>query len=127
MLLFEIDDIRTLWSQDPRFAEQFEPGAIKKFKPFSKYPATYRDTAFWLSQPVDTRKMEFDVMQLAGPYGLERMELVDTFVHPKTGRESMCFRFTYRGIEKTLTSDECNDAHRLVEEYVRDVLVGEIR
>ena len=127
MLLFEIDDIRTLWSQDPRFAAQFEAGKITKFKPFSKYPETYRDTAFWLSQPVNTDQFVLDVMQLAGPYGLEKIELIDEFVHPKSGKESKCFRFTYRGIEKTLTSDECGEIHRMVEEYIENTVLGSIR
>jgi phenylalanyl-tRNA synthetase alpha chain len=127
MLLFEIDDIRTLWSLDPRFTEQFEPGRITKFKPFSKYPATYRDTAFWEAREVDSKKFEFDIMQKAGPLGLENVQLIDSFVHPKNGKRSLCFRFTYRGIEKTLTSEECNEIHALVEHHVSDSLGGVIR
>lgn len=127
MLLFEIDDIRTLWSQDSRFLDQFEANKIVKFKPFSKYPATFRDTAFWLSGPLDAAQLGFHVMQIAGPLGLEKIELIDSFVHPKSGKKSVCFRFTYRGIEKTLTSEECNLAHRLVEEYIEKELCGDIR
>lgn len=127
MLLFEIDDIRTLWSLDPRFTDQFTENKISKFKPFSKYPATYRDTAFWVTKEVDLKKFEFEVMQLAGPLGLETMHLIDSFAHPKTGKKSLCLRFTYRGIERTLTSEECNEIHNLVNQYVTGVAEGVIR
>ena len=49
MKLFEIDDIRLFWSEDLRFLNQFKAGEISKFKPYSKYPACYKDIAFWLS------------------------------------------------------------------------------
>ncbi|GAB7348981.1 hypothetical protein MBLNU459_g7962t2 [Dothideomycetes sp. NU459] len=48
MLLYEIPDIRLFWSQDSRFLSQFDAGKIRRFAPFSKYPAAPRDVAFWL-------------------------------------------------------------------------------
>lgn len=48
MVLFDIPDIRLFWSQDERFLQQFEPGEIQKFKPFSKYPPCIKDMSFWL-------------------------------------------------------------------------------
>ena len=47
MILFAIPDIRLFWSADPRFLEQFTPGNITTFKPYSKYPPCYRDVSFW--------------------------------------------------------------------------------
>ena len=47
MILFSIPDIRLFWSEDPRFLSQFTHGKIDTFKPYSKYPATYRDISFW--------------------------------------------------------------------------------
>jgi phenylalanyl-tRNA synthetase alpha chain len=131
MLLFGIDDIRTLWSQDERFLNQFESGKISKFKPFSKFPPTFRDIAFWLPNDIvnfDSDRFVVQVMSLAGPHGLEKLDLIDEFTHPKTKRRSKCFRLTYRGIERTLTSEEANSIHsELVESFVRDVVRGEIR
>jgi len=122
MLLFQIDDIRTLWSEDVRFLSQFESGKISKFRPFSKYPPTYRDSSFWMPNWMsedDISRFQFECMHLAGPYGLESLELVDRFVHPTNATVSHCFRFTYRGIEKTLTADECNEIHNsVVNEYI---------
>ena len=130
MLLFEIEDIRTLWSQDERFLSQFSDMQISKFKPFSKYPPAYRDVAFWLPSDTsgwDESKFAFEIMSLVGPHGLEKIEKIDEFQHPKTKRVSNCFRFTYRGIERTLTSEQTNEVHAGVESYVRDVIGGEIR
>lgn len=50
MILYSIPDIRLFWSQDPRFLEQFEAGKLSTFKPYSKYPACYKDISFWLPQ-----------------------------------------------------------------------------
>lgn len=47
MVLFDISDIRLFWSNDARFSDQFKHGKIKKFVPFSKYPACYKDISFW--------------------------------------------------------------------------------
>lgn len=50
MILYSIPDIRLFWSQDPRFLDQFAPGKIEPFKPYSKYPPCYKDLSFWLPQ-----------------------------------------------------------------------------
>jgi len=50
MRLFNIPDIRLFWSEDQRFLEQFQDGVINEFKPFSKYPPTYKDIAFWIPE-----------------------------------------------------------------------------
>jgi len=50
MKLFEVQDIRQFWSQDPRFLSQFKKGQINKFKPYSKYPTCYKDITFWIAE-----------------------------------------------------------------------------
>lgn len=35
-----------------------------------------------------------------------QVELIDEFVHPKTGRGSKCFRVNYRSMERSLTNEE---------------------
>jgi phenylalanyl-tRNA synthetase alpha chain len=132
MLLFQIDDIRLLWSEDVRFLNQFVNGQLSKYKAFSKYPPTYRDSSFWvprgmLESDEEVQKFQFECMKMAGPNGLENIELVDRFIHPREGRMSVCFRYTYRGIEKTLTADECNDVHNgIVNAYIESI-GGELR
>lgn len=49
MLLYSIPDIRLFWSKDSRFLSQFsEHQPIRRFVPFSKYPACFKDVSFWL-------------------------------------------------------------------------------
>lgn len=50
MILFSIPDIRLFWSTDARFLSQFTVGAINTFKPYSKYPACFKDVSFWLPE-----------------------------------------------------------------------------
>ncbi|KIX04043.1 phenylalanine-tRNA ligase [Rhinocladiella mackenziei CBS 650.93] len=148
MLLFDIPDIRLFWSRDPRFLKQFCRGKITKFEPFSKYPACYKDMAFWINpapaaaSPVwtesssgaaaaaggDSRKAspteaqtaafhENDIMEVvrdvAGSLA-EDVKLVDEFVHPTSGRKSLCYRINYRSLERTLTNEEVNKMHEEV-------------
>ncbi|KAF3052715.1 hypothetical protein E8E11_009194 [Didymella keratinophila] len=50
MLLYGIPDIRLFWSKDTRFLSQFsEASPIKRFVPFSKFPACFKDVSFWLA------------------------------------------------------------------------------
>ncbi|KAF2479041.1 mitochondrial phenylalanyl-tRNA synthetase [Neohortaea acidophila] len=152
MLLFGIPDIRLFWSKDQRFLGQFDENKpIKRFQPFSKYPAAPRDVAFWIpdagaavvetpattssspspaggqitaAPPPDTPSFhENDLMEVvrdtAGD-SVEDVSLIDKFTHPKTGRQSLCYRITYRSLEKTLTTEEANDLH----EQIRRELVA---
>ena len=72
MLLFGIPDIRLFWSTDPRFLKQFTRGKITKFEPFSKYPACYKDIAFWInatpsaSSPISPSASSVGVAAAAG-------------------------------------------------------------
>ncbi|KAF5391343.1 hypothetical protein D9757_001883 [Collybiopsis confluens] len=50
MILFSIPDIRLFWSQDERFLSQFNCGIITTFKPYSKFPACFKDISFWTAQ-----------------------------------------------------------------------------
>ena len=153
MLLYEIPDIRLFWSKDPRFLSQFSDKEMKRFVPFSKYPAAPRDVAFWLPQQKKAGSVsntaagtssapsaagglanesvqednlafhENDIMEIvrntAGDL-VEDVTLVDEFVHPKTGRKSLCYRVNYRSLERTLTREETNELHESIrEELVR--------
>jgi phenylalanyl-tRNA synthetase alpha chain len=51
---------------------------------------------------------------------VEDVSCVDNFTHPKTGRQSLCYRITYRSLEKTLTNEEANAMH----EKIRQELVA---
>lgn len=68
---------------------------------------------------------ENDVMEIAREVCgdlVEDVRLTDTFVHPKTGRRSLCYRVNYRSLERTLTNDETNELHA----RLRNLLVARL-
>ena len=122
ILLFGIPDIRLFWSLDPRFASQFKPNTVNNFKPYSKYPGTLRDVAFWVDPklPVHENDLMSIVRDIAGDL-VENVALIDEFVHPKTGRASQCYRINYQSMDRSLTNSEINE----LQEQVRSKLVSE--
>lgn len=142
MLLFNIPDIRLFWSKDARFLSQFRAGQITRFEPFSKYPACYKDVAFWLpSSPftasvaaaggsVPAQVHENDIMEIVREVGgdlVEDVRLIDAFTHPKSGKRSLCYRINYRSLERTLTNEEANALHERVRRKLVDELAVELR
>ena len=76
MILYSIPDIRLFWSQDARFLSQFAPGKISTFKPYSKYPACYKDLSFWLP-PAGLHQNDFcDIVREAAGDLVEDVQLV---------------------------------------------------
>ena len=145
MLLFGIPDIRLFWSVDERFLSQFKEGEpLRRFIPFSKYPACYKDVAFWMIDrgsaagggagmqggSVPGFVHENDVMEVvrdvAGDIA-EDVRLVDEFQHAKSGRRSRCYRINYRSLERTLTNVETNDLHEKVRSALVERLGVELR
>jgi phenylalanyl-tRNA synthetase alpha chain len=141
MLLYSIPDIRLFWSSDKRFLSQFdETKPIKIFTPFSKYPECYKDVAFWLrsssssagggirSNAQDFHENDFMevVREVAGNL-VEDVKRTDEFVHPKTGRKSLCYRINYRSLERTLKNEEVNQLHEEVRSKLKEKLGVELR
>jgi phenylalanyl-tRNA synthetase alpha chain len=123
MVLFEIPDIRLFWSQDERFWNQFLDGEITKFQAYSKYPPCFKDVSFWLDDEKSYHVNELNdlLRQLAGDL-IETVELVDQFTHPKTNRESHCYRITYRSMDRSLTNEEIDT----LQEQIRDKIQAEL-
>ena len=106
MVLFGIPDIRLFWSQDPRFLSQFVRGDIVQFKPFSKYPAVYKDVSFWYGEVGFHENDLFELVRSIAGDLVEEIQLIDEFTHPKTGQQSKCYRILYRAMDKTLLNEE---------------------
>ena len=127
MLLFQIPDIRLLWSQDPRFIEQFksvgiEPDTNIEFRLFSKFSPCYKDITFWL--PNDFSENDFyEVVRSIGGDLVEKVELIDEFCHPQTKKTSRCYRITYRSMDRNITNEEIN----AIQSRVRDVAEEKLR
>ena len=141
MLLFGIPDIRLFWSQDRRFLEQFSSDRpIKQFVPFSKYPACYKDVAFWLRSKsssaggsLKANSQDFhenDIMEIVRDVAgdsVEDVKLVDEFFHPVTALKSLCYRINYRSLERTLRNEEANELHESVRRRLVDQFGVELR
>lgn len=121
MVLFDIPDIRLFWTKDPRFHKQFESGKLVTFVPFSKYPPCLKDISFWVPDGFHPNDLNEVVRDVAGDL-VEQVELIDDFVHPKTQRQSNCFRITYRSMERSLTNHEIDE----LQEEVRDLTVEKL-
>jgi phenylalanyl-tRNA synthetase alpha chain len=127
MIMFDIPDIRLLWTDDPRFLRQFSSGKIVKFKPYSNYPICYKDVAFWIK---DTNEMQDGIWEKyndmcerireIGKDLIESIELLDVFQHPKTNKVSNCYRISYRSYDRNLTNEEIN----VIQDKIRKILVG---
>ena len=127
MLLFNIPDIRLFWSKDKRFTEQFsavglDPKTNIKFKAFSKYPPCYKDIAFWLPEEKINENDFHEVVRSSAGDLVEKVELIDKFVHPKTERVSHCYRITYRSMDRNVTNEEIN----VIQDQIREMVVNEL-
>jgi phenylalanyl-tRNA synthetase alpha chain len=127
MILYEIPDIRLFWSEDSGFLNQFSEADMDKnikYKPVSQFPQCTNDLSFWLPAdlPLDAFSVNdfYDLVRdIAGDI-VEQVTLQDKFSHPKTGRNSLCFRIVYRHMERTLTQKEVNRIHADIAKHVVD-------
>jgi phenylalanyl-tRNA synthetase alpha chain len=125
LILFKIPDIRYLWSEDPRFIEQFASGEIIEFKEYSNFPPITRDIAFWISDKFHHNDFCEIVREIGGDL-IENVSLIDEFTN-KTGKTSKCYRIVYRSNERTLTNEEINDIHEKIKNLSVEKLEIEIR
>jgi phenylalanyl-tRNA synthetase alpha chain len=131
MKLYGIPDIRLFWSVDSGFLSQFEvddPYTPITYKAVSQYPPCINDISFWL--PADgtfTSSDFYDLVRSIGGDMVEKVSLVDEFHHLKKSRWSHCYRIVYRHMQKTLTQEEANKIHKLIEEAATRDLRVEIR
>ncbi|GFR48980.1 hypothetical protein Agub_g10998 [Astrephomene gubernaculifera] len=127
MVLFDVPDIRLFWSNDDRFLKQFRAGDLSaRFKPYSKFPACYKDMAFWVSPEFSENNLCELVRNIGGDL-VEEVTCIDTFTNKKTGRTSNCFRITYRSMERSLTDEEINALQERVRQQVASELKVELR
>lgn len=56
-----------------------------------------------------------------------QVQLLDDFVHPKTGRRSRCFRVTYRSMDRSLTNEEIDQLQDVVRNCISSRLKAELR
>ena len=132
MLLFTIPDIRLFWSKDERFIRQFASVGLSSesnvtYEPFSVYPPTQRDLAFWLPDSEFNENDFHEIVRSVGGGLVEEVKLMDTFTHPHTERRSHCYRIKYRAMDRTFTNQEVNEIQDRLRESVQVTLGVEVR
>ncbi|KYC41586.1 phenylalanine--tRNA ligase subunit beta [Scytonema hofmannii PCC 7110] len=90
---------------------------VPPFKPYSTYPASDRDIAFFASVKVTVAEIEKAITK-AGKELLDGVELFDEYCgeHVPQGQRSLAFRLLYRASDRTLTDAEVQSVHNKVRE-----------
>jgi phenylalanyl-tRNA synthetase alpha chain len=124
MILFNIPDIRLFWSKDKRFINQFQDGKIVEFKHYSKFPACYKDIAFWISEDFN-HNIFCELVRDIGGDSVESIEEIDKY--ERNGKRSLCYRINYRDWDRSLTNEEVDAWQERVRYQVASNLNCELR
>jgi phenylalanyl-tRNA synthetase beta chain len=98
-----------------------EDKLIPVFQPYSSYPASDRDIAFFAPVKFSVAEIE-RAIQNAGGALLESIELFDEYrgQNVPEGQRSLAFRLVYRSPDRTLTDEEINPVHNKVREALEE-------
>ncbi len=98
-----------------------EDRLIPVFQPYSAYPASDRDIAFFASTKVSVADLERAIRQAGGTL-LDSVELFDQYLgqNVPAGQRSLAFRLVYRAPDRTLTDDEVEPIHQKVRETLEE-------
>lgn len=105
----DLDVILDYWDRDEVL--------VPRFRPYSTYPASPRDIAFFASLEVSVAEIERAITLAAGEL-LASVELFDEYrgEHVPDRQRSLAFRLVYRAQNRTLTDDEVEPIHQKVRE-----------
>jgi phenylalanyl-tRNA synthetase beta chain len=105
-----------------------EDQLIPVFQPYSAYPASDRDIAFFAPIKFSVAEIERAIRQVAGTL-LESVELFDEYRgdNVPAGKRSLAFRLVYRAIDRTLTDDDVEPVHQKVRETLEEKFQAELR
>lgn len=86
-----------------------------KFQPYSTFPASDRDIAFYAPVTVTVADLE-KAMAKAGGKLLNSVTLFDEYQGESVpdGQRSLAFRLVYRALDRTLTDDDVEPVHQKV-------------
>lgn len=109
---------------------------VPVFQPYSTYPASDRDIAFYVSTSVAVADLERSVIKAGGKL-LESVELFDEYRgnpgesdkvgQVLEGRRSLAFRLVYRADDRTLTDEDVDPIHQSVREALVEKFRVELR
>lgn len=94
---------------------------VAVFHPYSSFPASDRDIAFFASSQIQVTEIERTMAKAAGDL-LTSVELFDEYrgENVPSGQRSLAFRLVYRSSDRTLTDDEVESVHAKVREALSE-------
>jgi phenylalanyl-tRNA synthetase beta chain len=103
-------------------------GEGKQFEPISRFPDSYRDSAFLVAESVSAQQM-LEVVDKVKVKCLEDVVLFDMYSGKgiPEGKKSLALRMRYRAADKTLADEEINAMHNKIVKALHKNLGAEIR
>jgi phenylalanyl-tRNA synthetase beta chain len=116
--MFEID-IAALLKEIP---------ATRRFQPFARFPAVYRDISLILNREVESASV-IDIIKSKGAELIESVEIFDLYEGGKSDRseKALAFRISYRSKDRTLDGAEVNHLHESIIDEIRLKTGGRLR
>ena len=98
------------------------------FQPYSSYPSSDRDIAFFAPTNFSVAEIERGVRKAGGKL-LESVELFDEYrgENVPQGKRSLAFRLVYRADDRTLTDEDVEPVHQKVRELLEEKFQVELR
>jgi phenylalanyl-tRNA synthetase beta chain len=95
--------------------------AIQIFQPFSSYPKSDRDLAFFVPNKVTVAELQRAITHAGGEL-LESVTLFDQYLGTGVpeGQRSLAFRLVYRASDRTLMDTDVNPVHQKVREMLEE-------
>jgi phenylalanyl-tRNA synthetase beta chain len=124
---FEIE--QPVYLMDLDLSQMFSmAGSHPGFRPLSRYPDIYRDSAFLIDNEICAARV-FDVLSTIKNKNVEDVVLFDLYRGQgiPEGKKSLAIRVRYRSLEKTLTDEEIHSVHGKIVRTLEKNLGAEIR
>ncbi|WNZ23432.1 phenylalanine--tRNA ligase subunit beta [Leptolyngbya sp. NK1-12] len=105
-----------------------EDKLIPVFQPYSSYPSSDRDIAFFAPAKFSVADIERAIRQAGGKL-LESVELFDEYrgKNVPEGQRSLAFRLVYRASDRTLTDEDIDPVHQNVREVLEEKFQAALR
>ena len=116
--LFELD-IAALLAQLPK---------TRKFIPFAKFPAVYRDISILVNSNIESGKI-MEIIRKRGEGLVESIQLFDLYQGKRidSSEKAIALRVSYRSGRETLDGTEVNRLHEAIIEKIRQETGGRLR